>query len=151
MNSELEKRVGLCLFFCRLAVFAVFTAWTYNKLVRPEHGVGILSNHYLVGGVSEALVFGFGIFEMAVCIAFVLGFYKRFTRAFFLFISVLSVLTPRVLNGYLRVIVEQPYPMILLFTGFCMLACAFALYYMRDYDTRFSLARADREKWAAEK
>lgn len=147
----LKTRVGLSLFFCRLGVFTVFFVWTYTKLVRPEHGAGIMSKHYFVGGVSESLIFLFGVFEMGVCFLFLLGFYKRFTRGFFLFISVLSVMTPRVLNGYRVTLFESTFPTTLLFSGFSMLACAFALYYLRDLDTRFSLAKADRALWAVDK
>lgn len=147
-NSDLEKRAGLFLFFCRVAVFIVFFVWTIAKLVQPEHGAGIMDKHYFIGGVSETFIFLFGLLELGLCIALLFGFYKRATRGFFLFISILSVATPRVVNGYRITLFEQSEPMIFLWTGFCMLACAFAIYYLRDFDTRFSLAKADREKWA---
>ena len=42
MNNDLEKRLAYCLFACRLAVFIVFLVWTYDKLVRPEHGAHMM-------------------------------------------------------------------------------------------------------------
>lgn len=144
LDDALKKKAALFLFFCRLGVFTVFFVWTYNKLVRPEHGVNIVARHYLVPGVSETLIFLFGVFEMVLCFVLVFGYWKRFSRGFFLFISVLSVMTPRVLNGYRISIFENTLPQTMLFSGFSMLACAFAIYYLRDLDTRFSMLPADK-------
>lgn len=120
----LEKRLGLCLFFCRLALFIVFFVWTLNKLIRPEFGAGIVAKHYLVPDVPAIAIFLFGILELVICFVFVLGFYKRLTRGFFLCISTASLVTPRVVNGYRLAILESPEPQLLLFSGFCMFACA---------------------------
>lgn len=141
MNEDNQKRIGLCLFFCRVAVFIVFLVWTYNKLVRPEHGVHMMGKFYHIGGLSELVIIIFSVFELVMCFLFVLGFYKRFTRGFFLFLSILAVAMPTVIVGYWKAIVVQAHPTILYFTGFCLLACAFAVYYLRDLDTRYSLGK----------
>ncbi len=147
LTEDTEKNLGLCLALCRFGVFIVFFVWTLAKFLHPEHGVNIMRGHYLIDGVTEAAVTIFGLFEMALCIALILGFYKRFTRGFFLLISIYSVITPRVLNGYKIFIFENSEPQIFLFSGFTMLACAIAIYWLRDYDTRFSLPKADRARW----
>ncbi len=139
MNSDLEKRLGLCLFFCRVGVFIVFLAWTLDKLIRPEHGVGIMKNFYLIPGLSETLILLFGVFELVMCLLFVFGFYKYLTRAFFLFLSVMSICTPRALNGMRNGIFEG-WHTIMFFSAFCLLACAIIVFVFRQYDTRFSLA-----------
>lgn len=134
------NNLTLSLFFCRLGVFTVFLVWTINKLIRPEHGVEIMNNHYLIGNVAETGIFLFGIAELVLCFLLIAGLLKRISRGFFLFISILSVATPRVLGGYQKVLFgDQSEPMIFLFSGFCMLACAITLYALRDVDTRFSL------------
>lgn len=148
MNTDLAKRLGLCLALCRFGVFIVFFVWTLAKFIHPEHGANIMRGHYMIDGVTEIAISLFGIFEMALCIALILGFWKRFTRGFFLLISIYSVMTPRVLNGYKIFILEQSEPQIFLMPGFAMLACAIAIYWLRDYDTRFSLPKADRARWA---
>lgn len=147
LNKDLEKRLGLSLAFCRFGVFIVFFVWTLVKFIHPDHGVRIMSGHYKVTGLSEIAITAFGVFEMVLCIALILGFWKRFTRGFFLAISIYSVMTPRVLGGYKLFFLQQSEPQILLFPGFAMLACAIAIYWLRDYDTRFSLVSADRLKW----
>lgn len=147
MNSDLEKRLGLCLALCRFGVFIVFFVWTLAKFIHPQHGVNIMSGHYRVAGVTEMTIHLFGAFEMVLVFALLLGFWKRWTRLFFLGISLYSVMTPRVLNGYKIFFSQQTEPQILLFPGFAMLACAIAIYWMRDYDTRFSLTKADRQHW----
>jgi len=106
-----------------------------------------MRGHYMIDGLTESAISLFGVFEMVLDIALVLGFWKRFTRLFFLVISIYSVMTPRVLNGYKIFFEQQSEPQILLFPGFAMLACAIAIYWLRDYDSRFSLARADQKKW----
>lgn len=139
MNDDLNQRLKLCLFFCRAAVFIVFLIWTYDKLARPEHGIHMMVKFYYVPqGIAEALVLILGLIELVLLILFVLGFFKRFTRAVFLFLSVLAVAAPKVVIGYYKAIAVEPHPTILYYTGFCLLACAFIVYYLRDYDTLYS-------------
>ena len=138
-SADLLNRLRLCLLCCRLGVFIVFLVWTYNKLIRPEHGVHIMGKFYSAPGLSEGLIIGFSIFELAMCVLLVLGYYKRVTRGFFVLLSLLAVGMPRVIEGYIRAITVEAHPTILYFTGFCLLACAFTLYYLRDYDTLFSI------------
>lgn len=146
-RNTLENKVALYLFCCRVSVFIVFLAWTLDKLLHPKHGVGVADKFFFIGGVSETAMFLFGVFELIVCILFVLGFYKRATRAFFLVISIFSVFAPQVLGGYLEVVTggERFDSAIFFFTGFCLLACTISVYTLRDYDTRFTLGKADIE------
>lgn len=147
MKNDLEKRLGLCLFFCRMGVSIVFLVWTYDKLVRPEHGVRIWTKFYLIpASLAETAVTLMAIIELVLIVAMALGLFKRLTRGIFLFLSILAVSVPEVVKGYVTAILHEPHPTILYFTGFCLLACAFAIYYLRDYDTRFSLASGDTDK-----
>lgn len=140
MNNDLKQRLALSLLFCRLAVFVVFLIWTYDKLARPEHGIHMLKKfYYFPASLAEAVVILFGVVELVLLILFVLGYFKKFTRGIFLFLSVLAVAMPKVVLGYYNAIFVEAHPTILYFTGFCLLACAFAVYYLRDYDTLFSL------------
>jgi hypothetical protein len=140
-NIEIEKKLGWCLFFCRVAVFIVFAVWVYDKFARPEHGVEMMSTYYWISGVPEIMVTLFGVLELVLIVMLVLGLYKRVARGFFLFLSALAISVPEVLEGYFTAIFHEAHPTILFFTGFCVFACCFAIYYLRDYDTKFSLSR----------
>lgn len=139
MNSDLQNRLGLCLFFCRVSVFIVFMVWTLNKFIRPEHGVGIMQNFYLMPGLTEALILAFAVFELIMCLLFVTGYLKRISRGFFVFLSFMSIFTPRALNGMKNGILDG-WHTIMFFSAFCLLACAVFVYVFREQDTLFSLA-----------
>lgn len=142
MNNSIEKRLGWCLFFCRVAVGIVFLVWTYDKFARPEHGVEMMATYYMIPSVPEVLILAFGVLELAMITLLLLGLFKRVTRGFFLFLSILAVSMPQVLKGYYDAIAHEPHPTILFFTGFCVFACCFTIYYLRDYDNTFSLGNA---------
>ena len=145
MSADLRIRLQRCLFFCRVAVFIVFMVWTLNKLLRPEHGVGIMRNFYLIPGLSEALILAFAVFELVMCFLFVMGYYKRFTRGFFLFLAFMSFATPRAVNGMKNGILDG-WHTIMFFSAFCLFACALIGYIFRDEDTWFSLADSRRNQ-----
>ena len=139
MNNEIEKRLGLCLFFCRLSIFIVFLVWTINKFARPEHGVGIMKNFYLIPGLTEALIVAFAVFELIVCLLFVSGYFKRLTGGFFMILAFFSIFTPRALNGMKNGILDG-WHTIMFWSALCLLACTIIVYVMREFDTRFTLA-----------
>ena len=140
-DNNVEKNLAWCLFFCRLAVFIVFSVWTYNKFARPEHSIEMMSTYYMIPGVSEILITLFGLVELVLVVFLVLGLFKRIARGFFLFLSILAISVPKVVEGYYSAIFHEAHPTILFFTGFCVFACCFALYYLRDYDTKWSLGK----------
>lgn len=123
----------------------VFLAWTLDKLIRPEHGAGIMKNFYLIPGLSEMLIVLFGVFELIMCLLFVMGFYKVVTRGFFLFLSVMSICTPRALNGMKNGIFEG-WHTTMFFSAFCLFACSIIVFVFRESDTRFSLADSFKQK-----
>lgn len=139
MNNDLEKRLGLCLFFCRVGVFIVFLVWTLNKFIRPEHGVGIMKNFYLMPGFVEPLIVAFGVFELIMCLLFLAGYFKRFTAGFFMVLAFFSIFTPRALNGMKNGIFDG-WHTIMFWSAFCLFACSIIVYVLREYDTRFTLA-----------
>lgn len=141
---DLEDRLAYCLFACRFGVFMVFLAWSYIKLIRPEHGVHIMETFYYAPGLPESLIVLFAVFELTLCILLLLGFYKKWVRGFFLLLSILAVFLPEVLLGYFNAIAVRAHPTILYFTGFCLLACCIAIYTLRDYDRLFSFSKQDR-------
>ncbi|MBT5332063.1 MAG: hypothetical protein HOL48_09830 [Porticoccaceae bacterium] len=136
---NLEKSLSWCLYFCRVAVCIVFGVWTYDKFARPEHGVQTLESFYWIPGVPEVAVSAFAFLQLVMLILLLTGLFKPLIRGYFLFLSLLTVLAPGALLGYISAFSQQPHPTILFYTNFCVLACAFAIYYLRDYDTKLSL------------
>lgn len=146
MNDDLQKRLRLVLLFCRISVFIVFAIWTYDKIVRPEHGIHMLKKFYhFPAGLAESVNMTFGLIELVLCVLLILGLYTRIVRGIFLFLATLAISMPMVIYGYYKAIFVEAHPTILYFTGFCLFACAFTIYYLRDYDTLYSLAKEDRK------
>ncbi len=133
------KTLGLGLFFCRFAVFIIYLAWVYSKILWPDKGVERMNNFWLIPNFPEWGVVVFAWVELVICFLFLFGFFKRWTAAFFLFLGVMAVFTPRAMRGMERVFSVDSWHTILFYPGVCLLVCSIALYLLRDYDTRFNL------------
>ena len=46
MTNDLIKKIRLPLFGCRLSLFLVYLAWTWDKLFNAKHGASIMNRHY---------------------------------------------------------------------------------------------------------
>jgi len=138
------KRLGLALFFCRLAVFIVYMVWVRSKLGWPEQGVVRMESFWLMPNFPIWGVHAFSWAELVICFVFLLGFFKRWTAALFVFLGVMAVATPRALGGMERVFVGDTWHTILHACGYTLLICAIVVYLLRDFDTRFTLNRSDR-------
>lgn len=145
-DTEFRKRLGLSLFFCRLAVFIVFMVWVYSKIVWPDRGVERMRNFWLMPSFPQWGVTAFAWAELVICFVFLFGFFKRWTAALFVFLGVMAVFTPRALTGMQQVFTGNSWHTILYYPGFCLLICAIVLYLLRDYDTRFTLNKKDKLK-----
>lgn len=142
-DGQSGKDLRLALFFCRLTVFIVYLIWVYAKIAWPERGSNMMKNFWLIPNFPQWGVIAFAWAELLICIAFVLGYFKRATGAFFVFLGVMAIFTPRALNGKWRVFNpdDSSWHTIMLFPAFCLLAAAILVYLMRDYDTKYTLAK----------
>ncbi len=139
MNSfDDRNRVGAALLVLRLTVFLVILIWTIDKFIRPAHAASVYEHFYFLRGLGPTIIYSIGIAELVLLIGFVIGFAPRFTYGLVLLFHAVSTFST--FRQYLH-----PYegPNILFFTAWPMLGACFALYYLRDLDTLWSVRSRD--------
>ena len=121
--------LSLALLALRISVFIVMLMWTLDKFVNPSHAEEVYAHFYFLDGIGRNAFLIIGLLELVVLIGFVLGYAKRLTYgAVFLFHAVSTFSTYQL---YL-----DPFDNLLFFAAWPMLAACFALYILRDQDTR---------------
>ncbi len=113
-----SNRVGVALLVLRVTVFLVMLVWTLDKFVEPQHVSKIMEHFYFIKGVSDSMIYIIGALELTVLVGFVAGFAKN--------------------KQYLHPLVA---PNMLFFAAWPMLGACFALYYLRDLDTLWTVPR----------
>jgi putative oxidoreductase len=131
-----EKRLPLALLLLRLSVFVVMFVWTVDKFIEPQHASKIMAAFYSISGVGDVLVYLLGIIELAIILAFVLGFAKRWSYGLVLLLHTISTLASY--QKYLNPL--QP-PNLLFFAAIPMLAACFVLYYLREADELWTIKK----------
>jgi putative oxidoreductase len=131
-----EKRLPLALLLLRLSVFVVMFVWTVDKFIEPQHASKIMAAFYSISGVGDVLVYLLGVIELAVILAFVLGFAKRWSYGLVLLLHAISTLASY--QKYLNPL--QP-PNLLFFAAIPMLAACFVLYYLREADELWTIKK----------
>ncbi len=129
MNSN---RIPTVLLLLRVSIFVVMLIWTIDKFVRPEHSVSIFEHFYFIKGVGAAVVYSLAAAELLLLIAFVIGFARRVTYGLVLLLHGLSTF-----SSYSQYLHPFDKANILFFAAWPMLAACFALYYLRESDTRW--------------
>jgi len=127
-----EDRIPLALAFLRLSVFLLMFMWTIDKFLNPEHAVRVYANFYFIGGLGAVVMYLVGIIELGIIIGFVLGVQKPVTYGAVLVFHGISTLSA--FRQYLN-----PFdgPNLLFFAAWPALAACYALYVLRDLDTRW--------------
>jgi len=131
-----DKRISLVLLLLRLSVFLVMLMWTIDKFVRPEHAAGVYESFYAIGGLGTAVFYLIGLIELAVLAGFLLGYQKRWTYGAVLLFHAVSTLSS--FGQYFTPFQDVN---LLFYAAWPMLAACFALYYLRDLDTRWIIAK----------
>jgi putative oxidoreductase len=137
MNSvENRNRVGVALLVLRVTVFLVMLIWTIDKFVRPEHAISVYEHFYFLPKLGPAIVYSIGVAELMLLLGFLIGFAPRLTYGLVFLLHAVSTFSP--FRQYLH-----PFegPNILFFAAWPMLGACFALYYLRDLDTLWSVRR----------
>jgi len=129
-ENKLEKSL-LCL---RLGVFLVMFMWTLDKFVNPEHALGVFEKFYFLGGFSKQLLFVLAGAEMLILGAFLIGYKKTLSYGFVLGFHFISTI-----SSYKQYLNPWQGASLLFFAAWPMLAACFALFWLRDYDKRFSI------------
>jgi hypothetical protein len=134
-TSDINNRLSWALFALRITVFIVMFAWTLDKFVNPAHGMKIFEHFYGIGGLAENAVYIMGAFQLALVLAFVAGLAKRYTYGLIFLLHGGSTLSsfPQYIDAFNNLLFFAAWPM----WGAC-----FALYLLRDADTRFTLSKS---------
>ena len=130
MNDR--DRIATVLLPLRLGVFLVMLMWTLDKFINVDHASRIFANFYSVGGLEQTAFLVIGVAELVLILAFVAGYQKRVSYGLVLILHSVSTLSPY--RQYL-----DPFNNLLFFAAWPMLAACFALYYLRDLDTRWTI------------
>lgn len=130
---ETNDRLPVALLILRLGVFLVLILWTFGKFIHPAQQVSVYQAYYGVA-LSRASLYVIGVLELVLVLAFLLGIQKRLSRALVMVLVGASVLAPGRL--YLTPFMDH---VLLFFATWTMLAGAFALYYLRDYDVLWTV------------
>ena len=136
MNQS--NRISTVLLLLRLSVFLVMLKWTIDKFVRPEHAASIFDHFYFIKGVGAAVVYALAAAEILLLIAFLLAIARRITYGLVFLLHALSTLSSY--SQYLHAFEKVN---LLFFAAWPMLAACFALYYLRDLDTRWTIRPAE--------
>jgi len=130
---RIDARVQMPLFLLRLGVFIVMLMWTLDKFVNPEHAAAVYENFYLIGGLGGTVFLVIGLLELALIVGFLLGIKKTITYGGVLLLHAVSTLSSW--QQYLG------FDSLLFFAAWPMLAACYALFALRDLDTKFTLAK----------
>jgi hypothetical protein len=127
-----SSRISEVLLALRLSVFLVMLMWTLDKFANPAHAARVYQHFYAIGGLGRTAFLAIGIAELVLLAAFLVGYRKRFTYgAVFAFHAVST------LSSYPQYL--APFENLLFFAAWPMLAACFALYRLRDLDTKLTI------------
>ncbi len=130
----METKLATPLFLMRISIALVLLMWTIDKFVNPEHAIAVYEHFYFIGGIGAQIMTLIAVAELVLIALFVVGRFKNITYLIVLIIHGVSTITP--INNYLNAFES---PNLLFFAAWPMLAACYALYVLRDYDTKFNL------------
>ncbi len=131
---QADEGIPRALLLLRLSVFLVMFMWTMDKFLNPGHAAQVYTYFYRVGGLANGVFYAIGAGELLLLLAFLVGYQKRFTYGAVLVLHAMSTLAA--FRQYLA-----PLSNLLFFAAWPMLAGCFALYTLRDLDTRWVVRR----------
>jgi len=133
-HTPIAQRVSLVLLLMRLSIFVAMMIWVVDKFVQPEHTAAVFQAFYGIGGVSSAIAYLLGAIQLVIMVGFVLGYQKNITYGLVLLMHTASTLV-----SFPKYIAPFEGANILFYASWPMLAACFALYYLRDLDTRATI------------
>ena len=129
-----QERTATSLLLLRLSVFAVMLVWTLDKFVNPVHAARVYEYFYFIPDLGETTFIVIGVAELLLLASFVVGWQKRWTYGAVLLLHAVSTF-----SSYQRYLSPFERTNLLFIAAWPMLAACFALYYLRDLDTRLTL------------
>lgn len=134
MSNDVRNRLQWSLLGLRLGVFIVMLMWTLDKFLNPGHSIKIFEKFYAISGLGETTAYLLGALQLILIFTFLAGVKKRFTYGFIFLLHGGSTLSA--LSQYL-----DPFNNLLFFAAWPMWAACFALYLLRNEDTKFTFAK----------
>lgn len=130
MNDR--ERISTALLALRIGVFIVMFMWTLDKLVNVQHASRVFENFYGLDGLGSGVMAAIGVAELILILAFVAGYQKRISYGGVLILHGISTL-----SSYRQYL--DPFNNLLFFAAWPMLAACFALFWLRDLDTQWTV------------
>jgi len=130
-TTPIAHRVSLVLLLTRLSIFIAMIIWVIDKFVNPDHAAAVFETFYGLGGISAAVSYSLGAIQLIIMLAFLVGFQKKISYGVVLLMHAASTLV-----SFPRYLAPFESSNILFYASWPMLAACFALYYLRDLDTR---------------
>lgn len=130
-TTPIAHRVSLVLLVTRLSIFIAMIIWVADKFLQPQHTAAVFEAFYGISGIGTSVSYLLGVIQLIIMVSFVIGFQKTITYGLVLLMHTASTLVsfPKYLAPF------EP-GNILFYASWPMLAACFALYYLRDLDTR---------------
>ena len=128
-----RDRVSMALLALRIGVFIVMFMWTLDKFVNSAHAARVFDSFYGLGGFGPGVMAAIGVAELILILAFVSGYQKRISYGGVLILHAVSTF-----SSYRQYL--EPFSNLLFFAAWPMLAACFALYLLRDFDTKWTVA-----------
>lgn len=131
-DSALARKLLWSLLALRLGVFIVMLVWALDKFVNPTHTAAVFEGFYGVSGLSETMAAVLGALQLVLVLAFVIGYRKTITYGLIFVLHGVSTLSslPQYIDAFNN---------LLFFAAWPMWAACWVLFYLRDYDTKFSV------------
>jgi len=131
---QFRSRLQWSLLSLRLGVFIVMFVWTLDKFINPGHSIKIFEKFYAIAGIGEGMAYLIGALQLILIVGFLVGYQKRLSYGLIFLLHGGSTLSA--LSQYL-----DPFNNLLFFAAWPMWAACFALYLLRDEDTKFTLGK----------
>lgn len=133
-------RLPLALLLLRVSVFLVLLVWSLDKFLHPDHASSVFQTFYGLGGIGTGIIYLIGVVQLVIILGFVAGFKKPLTYGIVLLMHGASTLVafPRYLDPFTA-------PNLLFFAAWPMLAGCFALFWLKDLDTLWTVDRPRRD------
>ena len=123
------QRLRASLLILRLSIVVVLLAWTIDKLLRPEHGAGVLKHFYGIAGLGFAPIYALAVVELILIALFAVGLFKTWTYG-----AVLLMHAATTLVSYQQYLHPFEGVNLLFFAAWPMLGACVALFLLRDED-----------------
>ncbi|MEM6449305.1 MAG: hypothetical protein AAF703_03225 [Cyanobacteria bacterium P01_D01_bin.105] len=92
ITTPIAQRVSLVLLLTRISIFIAMSIWVLDKFVKPEHTAAVFESFYGIGGISTAVSYFLGTLQLAIMLAFLVGFKKKLSYGLVLLMHTASTL-----------------------------------------------------------